>query len=67
MDVGIDGVWLLRRGVPPTGRQLAAARRRMRRREFRVEIGLHAGRQAARVLTCDLGVPYVHFNAAYTT
>jgi glutamate N-acetyltransferase/amino-acid N-acetyltransferase len=67
LDVGIDGVWLLRRGVPPTPRQLAAARRRMRRREFRVDVHLHAGRGTARMLTCDLGVPYVHFNAAYTT
>jgi glutamate N-acetyltransferase/amino-acid N-acetyltransferase len=67
LDVGMGGVWLLRRGVPPTPRQLAAARRRMRRREFDVAIDLHAGRGAARVLTCDLGVPYVHFNAAYTT
>jgi glutamate N-acetyltransferase/amino-acid N-acetyltransferase len=67
LDVGIGGVWLLRRGVPPSPRQLAAARRRMRRREFRVELDLRAGRGTARLLTCDLGVPYVHFNAAYTT
>jgi glutamate N-acetyltransferase/amino-acid N-acetyltransferase len=67
LDVGIDGVWLLERGRPPTPRQLAAARRRMRRREFRLELGLHAGRGTARILTCDLGVPYVHFNAASTT
>jgi glutamate N-acetyltransferase/amino-acid N-acetyltransferase len=67
LDVGIAGVPLLRRGVPPTPRQLAAARRRMRRREFGVHLDLHAGRGTARILTCDLGVPYVHFNAAYTT
>jgi glutamate N-acetyltransferase/amino-acid N-acetyltransferase len=67
MSVGIDEVRLLDRGVPPSPRALAAARRRMRRRAFRVAVDLHAGRATARVLTCDLGVPYVHFNAAYTT
>ena len=67
LDVGIAGVPLLRRGVPPSLRQLASARRRMRRREFGVDLHLHAGRGTARMLTCDLGVPYVHFNAAYTT
>jgi len=67
MDVGIDGVLLLRRGVPQPKRALASARRRMRRRTFRVEIDLHAGRATARMLTCDLGQAYVHFNAAYST
>jgi glutamate N-acetyltransferase/amino-acid N-acetyltransferase len=67
MDVGIDGVLLLRRGVPQPARALASARRRMRRRTFRVEVDLHAGRGTSRMLTCDLGQDFVHFNSAYTT
>ena len=67
LDIGIAGVPLVRRGAPPSGAALAAARRRMRRREFRVDVDLHAGRGKARMLTSDLGVSYVHFNATYTT
>jgi glutamate N-acetyltransferase/amino-acid N-acetyltransferase len=67
LDIGIAGVALVRRGTPPAGSALAAARRRMCRREFRVDVDLHAGRGCARILTSDLGVSYVHFNATYTT
>ena len=67
MDVGIDGAWVLRRGVPQPPRALAAAQRRMRRREFRVDVDLHQGRARARMLTSDLSPAYVRFNSAYTT
>jgi N-acetylglutamate synthase/N-acetylornithine aminotransferase len=39
----------------------------MQRREFRVELALGQGRGRGRMLTSDLTVAYVHFNAAYTT
>ncbi len=66
IDVVIDGVTVSRRGRPLPG-VLGRARRRMRRREFRVELALGQGRGRARMLTSDLTVAYVHFNAAYTT
>jgi glutamate N-acetyltransferase/amino-acid N-acetyltransferase len=66
IDVVIDGVVVSRRGRPLPG-VLGRARRRMRRREFRVELALGQGRGQARMLTSDLTVAYVHFNAAYTT
>jgi glutamate N-acetyltransferase/amino-acid N-acetyltransferase len=64
--VTIDGVPVSRRGRPIAG-ALARARRRMARREFRVELALGQGRGRGRMLTSDLTVEYVHFNAAYTT
>ena len=66
IDVVIDGVVVSRRGRPLPG-VLGRARRRMRRREFRVELALGQGKGQARMLTSDLTVAYVHFNAAYTT
>ncbi len=66
IDVGIDGVAVSRRGRPIRA-ALARARRRMARREFRVALALGQGRGRGRMLTSDLTVEYVHFNAAYTT
>jgi glutamate N-acetyltransferase/amino-acid N-acetyltransferase len=66
IDVVIDGVLVSRRGRPIAG-ALAAARRRMARREFRVELRLRQGSGRGRMLASDLTVEYVHFNAAYTT
>ena len=66
IDVVIDGVLVSRRGRPLAG-ALAAARRRMARREFRVELRLRQGSGRGRMLASDLTVEYVHFNAAYTT
>jgi len=51
--------------------QLAGALRRaaarMGKREFSIELDLHLGRGASRVLAADLSVAYVRFNAEYTT
>ena len=66
IDVTIGGVAVSRRGRPIPG-ALARARRRMARREFRLQLALGRGRGRGRMLTCDLTVEYVHFNAAYTT
>jgi glutamate N-acetyltransferase/amino-acid N-acetyltransferase len=66
IDVVIDGVRVSRHGRPVPG-ALAAARRRMARREFRVELRLRQGSGRGRMLASDLTVEYVHFNAAYTT
>jgi glutamate N-acetyltransferase/amino-acid N-acetyltransferase len=66
IDVVIGGVVVSHHGRP-IATALAAARRRMARREFRVELRLGRGRGRGRMLTSDLTVDYVHFNAAYTT
>jgi glutamate N-acetyltransferase / amino-acid N-acetyltransferase len=66
IDVAIGGVGVSRRGRPVAG-ALAPARRRMARREFRVELDLRQGGGRGRMLASDLTVAYVHFNAAYTT
>jgi glutamate N-acetyltransferase/amino-acid N-acetyltransferase len=64
--VSIGGILVSRRGEPvPAALRRAAAR--MRRREFAVELHLHAGTGRARMLTCDLSTDYVRFNAEYTT
>ena len=55
-----------RRGRPLPG-ALPRAARRMRKREFRVELALGLGRGTGRILAADLTTAYVHFNAAYTT
>lgn len=66
VDVRIGGVMVSRRGRPiPSA--LPRARRRMGQREFAVELDLHLGRGCGRMLSSDLTVEYVHFNAAYTT
>ncbi|HJQ84320.1 MAG TPA: bifunctional ornithine acetyltransferase/N-acetylglutamate synthase, partial [Candidatus Binatia bacterium] len=66
IDVTIGGVAVSRRGRPLQG-ALGRARARMRAREFRIELDLHLGRGAGRVLAADLTVAYVRFNAEYTT
>ncbi len=66
IDVTIGGVVVSRRGRP-IPQALTRARREMARREFRVELALRQGRGRGRMLTSDLTVEYVHFNAAYTT
>jgi glutamate N-acetyltransferase/amino-acid N-acetyltransferase len=45
----------------------ARANRRLRRREFRVDIDLHAGRGSAMMWTTDLTEEYVRINAGYRT
>jgi glutamate N-acetyltransferase/amino-acid N-acetyltransferase len=66
IDVSVGGILVSRRGAPIAG-ALRRAAARMRRREFAVELHLHAGRGTARMLTCDLSTDYVRFNAEYTT
>jgi glutamate N-acetyltransferase/amino-acid N-acetyltransferase len=65
-SVTIDGVLVARRGRPLPG-ALPRAARRMRKREFRIELALGLGRGTGRILAADLTTAYVHFNAAYTT
>jgi glutamate N-acetyltransferase/amino-acid N-acetyltransferase len=66
VDVVIDGVVVARRGRP-IAEALPRAAKRMARREFPIVLDLHLGNGRGRMLTSDLTVEYVHFNAAYTT
>lgn len=66
VDVLVDGIVLSRRGRPIPA-ALPRAARRMQRREFEVRLDLRQGRGQGAMLTSDLTVEYVHFNAAYTT
>jgi glutamate N-acetyltransferase/amino-acid N-acetyltransferase len=66
VDVVIGGVVVSRRGRPQPG-ALRRAAARMRRRECEIRLDLRAGAGTGRMLTSDLTVEYVHFNAAYTT
>ena len=66
VDVTIGGVACARRGRQRPA-ALPRASARMRKREFRVELDLHLGTGAGRVIASDLSPAYVHFNSAYTT
>jgi glutamate N-acetyltransferase/amino-acid N-acetyltransferase len=66
IDVTIGGVAVSRRGRPLDG-MLPRAAARMRRREVEIVLHLHLGDGRARMLTSDLTVAYVRFNAEYTT
>jgi len=66
VDVVIGGVVVSRRGRPQPS-ALAKAATRMSRRECEIFLDFHAGPGKGRMLTSDLTVEYVHFNAAYTT
>ncbi len=67
VDIVVDGVAVVRRGVGVGARAEAAANRRLRRREFSLGLDLHAGRGAARLWTTDLSEAYVRINAGYRT
>ncbi len=62
----VGGVTLAARGKLLTN-ALEEAGRRMREREFKVELDLGAGQAAFTILTTDLSFEYVKINAEYTT
>jgi glutamate N-acetyltransferase/amino-acid N-acetyltransferase len=65
VDLFVDELPVVRRGVSLGSRAEAAANRRLRRREFALTVSLHAGRAAARLWTTDLSDAYVRINAGY--
>ncbi len=65
VDISVDELPVVRRGVSVGPRAEAAANRRLRRREFALLVSLHAGRAAARLWTTDLTDAYVRINAGY--
>lgn len=67
VDLHVDELPVVRRGVSVGPRAEAAANRRLRRREFALIASLHAGRADARLWTTDLSEAYVRINAGYRT
>jgi glutamate N-acetyltransferase / amino-acid N-acetyltransferase len=67
VDLHVDELPVVRRGVSVGPRAEAAANRRLRRREFALIASLHAGRAEARLWTTDLSEAYVRINAGYRT
>jgi glutamate N-acetyltransferase/amino-acid N-acetyltransferase len=65
VDLFVDELPVVRRGVGLGARAEAAANRRLRRREFALTVSLRAGRAAARLWTTDLSDGYVRINAGY--
>ena len=66
IDVGFDGVTVVKNGVGMPSRERAAARV-LRRLSFRLKIHLHQGKASAAVWTSDLSYEYVRINSAYRT
>lgn len=66
VDVVIGGVVVSKRGRPLAA-ALPRAAKKMQKRDCEILLDLHAGTGTGRMLTSDLTVEYVHFNAAYTT
>ena len=65
VEIAVDGLPVVRRGMSLGPAAEARANRRLRRREFSLEIDLHAGRGQAQIWTTDLTEDYVRINAGY--
>ena len=67
LDVYLDDVAIVRRGVEVVRKVERAAARIAARDEYCLTLDLHAGRGTARRVTSDLTVDYVRFNSDYRT
>jgi glutamate N-acetyltransferase/amino-acid N-acetyltransferase len=67
IDIYLDDVPVVRRGVEVVGRIETRAAQIVAHPEFSLTIDLHAGRAVAHRMTSDLTVEYVRFNSAYRT
>ncbi len=67
IDVFLDDVPIVRRGVEVVGSNERRANRIAARPEFTLTLDLHAGRGAALRMASDLTVDYVRFNSDYRT
>jgi len=67
LDVFLDDVQIVRRGVEVVRRVEKRAARVARRDEFTLTLDLHAGKAAAMRLASDLTPAYVKFNSDYRT
>ena len=67
VDIILNGLTLIKSGVPLQGISLETLRKKMKQKSITIEINLHAGRQVAEIYTCDLSYNYIKINAEYTT
>jgi len=67
LDVYLDDVQVVRRGVEIVGRHERRAAAVAKRPAFTLTINLHAGNATAHRVTSDLSVDYVRFNSDYRT
>jgi glutamate N-acetyltransferase/amino-acid N-acetyltransferase len=67
LDVYLDDVQIVRRGVEVVGRVERRASRVVKSAEFTLTVDLHAGRGRALRIASDLTVDYVRFNSDYRT
>lgn len=65
VDIFLDGIAVVRRGVGLGEERERRAGGRMRRPEFTLTIDLHGGGGEAAILTTDLSEDYVRINAGY--
>ncbi len=65
VEIALDGVTVVRRGIGLGEVNERRAEGRMRRQEFMVVINLHGGEGEAAMLTTDLSGEYVRINASY--
>jgi glutamate N-acetyltransferase/amino-acid N-acetyltransferase len=67
VELSLDELPVVRRGVGLGPSAEAAANHRLRQREFALVAHLHAGHRTARLWTTDLSEGYVRINAGYRT
>lgn len=67
LDIYLDGVQVVRRGVEVVGRVERRASRVVAKPEFTLTLDLHAGTGTAMRMASDLTVDYVRFNSDYRT
>ncbi|MDX2170728.1 MAG: bifunctional glutamate N-acetyltransferase/amino-acid acetyltransferase ArgJ [Deltaproteobacteria bacterium] len=67
LDIYLDDLPIVRRGVEVVGAVEKRANKIVARPEFRLTLDLHAGRATAMRMASDLTVDYVRFNSDYRT
>jgi glutamate N-acetyltransferase / amino-acid N-acetyltransferase len=67
LDIYLDGVQIVRRGVEVVGTVERRASRVVAKPEFTLTLDLHAGAGTATRMASDLSVEYVRFNSDYRT
>jgi glutamate N-acetyltransferase/amino-acid N-acetyltransferase len=67
VEVVLNGIPLVKNGEHVKGISLSALKKKMKKKEITIAIGLHMGKAQAETYTCDLSYDYVRINAEYTT
>ncbi|MBU0673969.1 MAG: bifunctional glutamate N-acetyltransferase/amino-acid acetyltransferase ArgJ [Proteobacteria bacterium] len=65
VDIGFDGIMMVKNGLGQGGAVEAQATAVLKQKEFSVNIDLKAGSSSAEYYTCDFSLDYVKINADY--